>query len=82
MGRVFEKMRLRSFCRNHPNDKQCKVMLGDSDVFDYVFEHLHDEYTRAQEGHAGKLTDFLTWLMANKDGILALIATLVALFPK
>ncbi len=75
---MFEKLRLRIFLSQHGGAAGARV-LAKRGALDQLFDHLHGEYGREQEGNSGKLTDFLTWLLDHMSEIMALIAVL---FPK
>lgn len=62
---------------------QAKVALGSRKVFVALFEEVDADYDRyCDENFGGPITDFLDWLLANQDALVALIKLIMSLFSE
>lgn len=57
--------------------EQLEAVLDSREALDTLAEQLTNEHETL---HAGKVTDFLSWLLENAPKIIALVASLMVLF--
>ena len=89
----LRRMYLRAFLNrtsrrssNAEDKSNAGIALGDTEIFDTILDSLSSQYDAEASASiadgevGGPFQDFLDWILANQDGILAFIKAIIALF--
>lgn len=71
--------RVRLFLRKRLDAATQRKLFADVLIMDAATEAISELYDHC-EGDSNSLTDFMDWLLANSDAIMALIQKLIELF--
>jgi len=72
----MNRARFRLFCRKHCSRDQ-QLALRDPQIFDAALEEVNEQY---QNACAGRIQDFLDWLLENREKIFEFIQKIISLF--